>query len=49
LAQLNDENVDHLVAFIRASRRGFTRERKDERLDAEEESLSTRDAALDIV
>lgn len=28
MGQLRDENVDHLIGFIRQSRRGFTRERR---------------------
>lgn len=39
MAQLNDENVAHLIGFIRESRRGFTREQKDERMH-DEESLT---------
>jgi UDP-N-acetylglucosamine acyltransferase len=36
MARLEDENVAHLIGFIRSSQRGFTRERKFERADAEE-------------
>jgi UDP-N-acetylglucosamine acyltransferase len=39
LAQLKDGYVDHLAAFIRASRRGFTREREVARVDAAQEIL----------
>ena len=35
LEELGDENVSHLAAFIRASRRGFTRAERDERAVAE--------------
>jgi len=49
MAQLKDEQVDHLIAFIRASRRGFTRKREVLRpLDAHE-SLPTQDAEQDIL
>jgi UDP-N-acetylglucosamine acyltransferase len=36
MAQLNDENVAHLISFIRQSRRGFTRQRKGRSAVAEE-------------
>lgn len=36
IGQLEDENVAHLISFIRASKRGFTRERRREREEAEE-------------
>jgi UDP-N-acetylglucosamine acyltransferase len=39
MASLKDENVDHLIGFIRESRRGFTRERRRGRA-GEEESLA---------
>jgi UDP-N-acetylglucosamine acyltransferase len=39
MARLDDENVRHLVNFIRESRRGFSRARKRERA-ADEETLS---------
>jgi len=35
MAQFNDENVNHLISFIKGSRRGFTRERR--RAGVEEE------------
>jgi UDP-N-acetylglucosamine acyltransferase len=43
MAQLEDENVDHLIGFIRASKRGFTRERRRWKSESEatEESLDT--------
>ena len=40
MRQLEDENVAHLISFIRASRRGFARERRRERVEAEE-TIST--------
>jgi UDP-N-acetylglucosamine acyltransferase len=39
LARQEDENVRHLVNFIRGSKRGFTRARKGERA-IEDESLT---------
>ena len=36
---MGDENVSHLAAFIRASRRGFTREARAEATAAERELL----------
>jgi UDP-N-acetylglucosamine acyltransferase len=39
MSELNDENVAHLVNFIRGSRRGFSRARRDERA-GDEESLT---------
>ena len=39
MAELNDEHVEHLVNFIRASKRGFSRERRRGRKEPEEESL----------
>ena len=36
MGQLRDENVDHLIGFIRESRRGFTRERKRQSVAADE-------------
>ena len=39
MAELNDEHVEHLVNFIRASKRGFSRERLRGRKETEEESL----------
>jgi UDP-N-acetylglucosamine acyltransferase len=42
MAQLKDEHVDHLIGFIRASERGFTRERRRKgESEATEESLYT--------
>lgn len=38
MAQLKDENVDHLIKFIRSSRRGFTHARRSEREDAGDSS-----------
>jgi UDP-N-acetylglucosamine acyltransferase len=37
LESFKDDNVDHLVRFIRASRRGFTRANNDERYEEPEE------------
>lgn len=37
LESFKDDNVDHLVRFIRASRRGFTRTNNDERYEEPEE------------
>lgn len=39
MAQLEDKNVEHLVNFIRGSRRGFSRARRSERT-VDEESLA---------
>jgi UDP-N-acetylglucosamine acyltransferase len=39
LEEMDDENVSHLAAFIRASRRGFTREAREEATAAERELL----------
>lgn len=39
LEELDDENVAHLAAFIRASRRGFTREEREDTVSAERELL----------
>ncbi len=39
LEEVDDENVAHLVAFIRASRRGFTREERDAPHPSERELL----------
>lgn len=36
MGQLRDENVDHLIGFIRQSRRGFTRERERRSVAADE-------------
>jgi UDP-N-acetylglucosamine acyltransferase len=36
MGQLRDENVDHLIGFIRHSRRGFTRERERQSVAADE-------------
>jgi UDP-N-acetylglucosamine acyltransferase len=40
MAELDDENVQHLISFIRSSRRGFSRARKSERTTIDEESLA---------
>jgi UDP-N-acetylglucosamine acyltransferase len=48
MGHLKDEQVGHLVTFIRASRRGFTREREVSRLSDANESLPSHDAAQDI-
>jgi UDP-N-acetylglucosamine acyltransferase len=40
MAALKDANVDHLIGFIRESRRGFTRERRRGSAAAEEETLA---------
>jgi UDP-N-acetylglucosamine acyltransferase len=39
MAQLDDEHVRHLVNFIRASKRGFSRERRKHKSETMEESL----------
>ena len=39
MTELNDDHVEHLVNFIRASKRGFSRERRRGRKETEEESL----------
>src|SRR5256885_2221346 len=39
LSQLQDKNVIHLVNFISTSKRGFSRARRGERVDAEESLL----------
>jgi UDP-N-acetylglucosamine acyltransferase len=44
MAQLDDENVTHLVNFIRASARGFTRERRKKNKSGSE----TAEEALDL-
>jgi UDP-N-acetylglucosamine acyltransferase len=50
MVQLQDEQVAHLVTFIRASRRGFTREREVLRHhDAAAASLAAQDAAQDTL
>lgn len=42
MSQLKDENVDHLICFIRTSERGFTRERRRKsESETTEESLYT--------
>ena len=39
LEEMNDESVSHLAAFIRASRRGFTREEREQTVAGEREIL----------
>ncbi|OLE55108.1 MAG: acyl-[acyl-carrier-protein]--UDP-N-acetylglucosamine O-acyltransferase [Acidobacteria bacterium 13_1_20CM_3_53_8] len=42
MAQFNDENVNHLINFIKDSQRGFTRERSREGIEEEEFSSEVR-------
>jgi UDP-N-acetylglucosamine acyltransferase len=49
MVQLQDEQVAHLVTFIRASRRGFTREREVLRHHDAAASLAAQDAAQDTL